>query len=237
MNVRSEREAATALRARLETLRADPALRGHVLLAELERLAEDHLHLLRRMEKITRISDTFQGQLKELNESLQELSSTDFLTGLSNRRAIMEAVAAEHGRALRSQEPLTLLLCDIDHFKAVNDTYGHAAGDEVLRALARAMRETLRRYDACGRWGGEEFLVVLPGTSAAGAQEAAEKLRRVASRLEVEAGDTRIPVTLSVGVAQLEEGESLDSLLRRADAAMYEAKRAGRDRITLDQKR
>lgn len=238
MAVLTEKEEAAALKARIQALKGDPALRDNPLMAEVESLAEGQLRLLRRMAKISRISDAFQGQLKDLNESLQALSGLDFLTGLANRRSMMEALAAEQGRAGRSREPLAVLMCDVDHFKVVNDTYGHAVGDEVLRTLARTLHDALRRYDQCARWGGEEFLVLLPGTDLQGAQEVAEKLRREAGGIVVEASDgTRVSVTLSVGVAQLEAEESVDSVLRRADAAMYDAKRAGRDRVEVDQKR
>jgi diguanylate cyclase len=234
----TEKEEAAALKARIQALKADPALRDNPLMPEVERLAEDQLRLLRRTAKISRISDAFQGQLKSLNESLQALSGLDFLTGLPNRRSMMEALTAEQVRAQRSGEPLTVLMCDVDHFKVVNDTHGHAVGDEVLRTLGRALHDALRRYDQCARWGGEEFLVLLPDTELQGAREVAEKLRREAGGISVEAaGGVRVTVTLSVGVAQLDAGESVDSVLRRADVAMYDAKHAGRDRVGVDQKR
>jgi diguanylate cyclase (GGDEF)-like protein len=232
-----EKEAAQELKVRIQALREDPALKGHPLMAELERLAEEHQRLLRRMVKISRISDAFQSQMKELNESLQVLSRTDFLTGLTNRRSMMEALHSELGRARRSGEPLALLLCDVDRFKAINDTYGHAVGDEVLKTLAQVLRASLRGYDVCARWGGEEFLVLLPRTGLQGAREAAEKLRKGASGGEVRSGGHLLRVTLSVGLAEMGPEESLDSLIHRADSAMYEAKRKGGDRVEADQNR
>jgi len=220
-----------ALRLKLETLRADPAHRDHPLLRELERLAEGHLRLLRRMGKITRISDGFQSQLKELNEALQVVSRTDPLTGLPNRRAMMEELHGEMARSGREGGTLAVLMVDVDHFKLVNDTHGHEVGDRVLQILAQALKEALRAYDVCARWGGEEFLVLLPGTDRAGALEVGEKLRKAVAAHSVPAGEARVTVGLSVGVAVLEPQESMDSLLRRADAAMYEAKRHGRDRV------
>ncbi|BDU78233.1 diguanylate cyclase [Mesoterricola sediminis] len=218
---------AVALKARLEALRENPAFRSHPLMEELEALARDHLRLLRRMDKITRISDGFQIQLKELNDSLQVASRTDPLTGIPNRRAMLEALEAEHARTLRARGELCIVMADVDRFKHINDTFGHAAGDRVLHTLAQALRDALRGYDLCARWGGEEFLVLLPGTGRAGALEVADKLVRVAAGLELSSGSEAMPVSLSVGVAQLEPGENLDALLRRADGAMYEAKAAG----------
>ncbi len=222
---------AAGLRSRLENLRADPANRDNPLLPELERLGDAHLRLLRRLVKITRISDGFQGQLKALNEVLQQASRTDSLTGIPNRRAMMEDLRAELVRTAREGGTLAVLMADVDRFKAVNDTYGHETGDRVLVTLAHALRDTLRGYDVCARWGGEEFLVLLPGTARPGALEVAEKLRKAASALTVPAADAHVSVGLSVGLAVLEQGESMDSLIRRADGAMYLAKRQGGNRV------
>jgi diguanylate cyclase (GGDEF)-like protein len=219
------------LKARLEALREDPALQGNPLLRELERLGEAHLRLMRRLEKITRISDGFQSQLKDVNESLQRASRTDVLTGLPNRRAMMEELEAERARTVREGTPMAVLMVDVDHFKRVNDTFGHEAGDRVLQGLATTLKEALRVSDVCARWGGEEFLVLLPSTDRTGALEVGEKLRKAAGALLVWAGEARISVGLSVGAALLEPGQTLDTLLSRADAAMYEAKRQGRDRV------
>ncbi|BDU74368.1 diguanylate cyclase [Mesoterricola silvestris] len=223
--------ASAELRSRLEALGEDPAYRGHPLMAELERLAEAHLRLLRRLGKITRISDGFQGQLKALNEVLQLASRTDSLTGIPNRRAMMEDLHAELLRTQRDGGSMAVIMADVDRFKAVNDTYGHEAGDQVLVALAQALRGALRAYDVCARWGGEEFLVLLPATARQGALEVGEKLRKAAAALSVPAAETRVTVGLSVGLAVLERGESMDALIRRADAAMYLAKRQGGNRV------
>jgi len=222
---------AASLRSRLEDLRADPANRDNPLLAEVERLGDAHLRLLRRLVKITRISDGFQGQLKALNEVLQQASRTDSLTGIPNRRAMMEDLRAELVRTVREGGTLAVLMADVDRFKAVNDTYGHETGDRVLVALAHALRDALRGYDVCARWGGEEFLVLLPGTGRPGALEVAEKLRKAATALSVPVAEAHVAVGLSVGLAVLEKGESMDSLIRRADGAMYLAKRQGGNRV------
>jgi diguanylate cyclase (GGDEF)-like protein len=222
---------ALRLKARLDALREEPAYRDHPLLAELEQLGRAHLKLLERMAKITRISDGFQVQLKELNEGLRRASGTDALTGIPNRRAMMEHLQAELPRAARAGTPFSVLMADVDRFKAVNDTHGHETGDRLLQALAKALAEGLRAYDTCARWGGEEFLVLLPGTPLEGALEVGEKLVRSGLSLSVPAGKGPLNASLSVGAAQWRAGEDLDSVLRRADAAMYEAKGLGGGRI------
>lgn len=222
---------ALALKARLEALRGTSAYRNHPLMEELEGLARAHFRLLRRMAKITRISDGFQIQLKELNESLQVASRTDPLTGVPNRRAMLEHLEAEHMRSLRNGTPLSVLMADVDRFKQINDTFGHEAGDRVLQALAQALGDSLRGYDICARWGGEEFLVLLPDADRAGALEVAGKLVEIARGLELSAGGASVPVGLSVGAAQLGPGESLDALLQRADEAMYRAKARGGSQV------
>lgn len=222
---------AAEVRGRLEALRENPAFRDHPLMGELEWLGDAHLRLLRRLGKISRISDGFQGQLKALNEILQQASRTDSLTGVPNRRAMMEDLQAERLRSVREGAAMAVIMADVDRFKSVNDTYGHETGDRVLVSLARALREALRAYDVCSRWGGEEFLVLLPATGRTGALEVGEKLRKAAASLDVPAAGAHVTVSLSVGLAVLEAGESMDALIRRADKAMYLAKSLGGDRV------
>ncbi len=228
---RGDEAQAADVKARLQALREDPAFRDHPLLKELERMAEAHLRLLGRMAKITRISDGFQAQMKALNESLQRVSRTDALTEIANRRAMMEEVGAERLRSIRGGTPMAVVMADVDLFKGINDTFGHEAGDRVLHGLGQALKGALRAYDVCGRWGGEEFLVLLPGTDREGAEEVAEKLRKAVADLRIPAGDKEISVRMSLGIAVLDGHEPLDALLRRADEAMYEAKRMGGDRV------
>ena len=223
-------EEETDLEVRLAILQSDPTLQDNPLKEELGSLTRRHLHLLRRLGKIARISDGFQRRLKQVNLALAEASFTDLLTGLSNRRAMLERINGELDRSARGRSRPALLMADVDHFKLVNDTYGHEMGDAVLQALAAAMRSAIRGYDTCARWGGEEFLVLLPETEMADAVAVAEKLRRVVAQPRPE-GPVLPAVTISVGVAVHREGESLSALLRRADDAMYEAKRLGRNRV------
>ncbi|MHB8764036.1 MAG: diguanylate cyclase [Deferrisomatales bacterium] len=226
-----EDDEGAALSRRLAELREQPAHADHPLLGELEQLAHRHLRLLRRLDKITRISDGFQRQTKELNGALQEASRTDPLTGLPNRRDMLERLAGELGRSARSGAPVAVLMADVDRFKAVNDTHGHEVGDLVLRSLAESLLANLRVYDSCARWGGEEFLVLLPETGLDAALAVAEKMR---AQLADPAPGRERPAplaTVSIGVAVHRPGEPLVALLRRADAALYEAKRLGRNRV------
>ena len=171
------------------------------------------------------------SEMKRLQSRLEELANTDVLTGLANRRHFMQALEHEMERARRKQAPLTLLALDIDHFKQVNDSYGHAAGDQVLQAFADALRALLRGYDFAGRFGGEEFMVVLPETDEAAAVPVAERIREVVEQTLVLHEDRSIGITVSIGVASLAHQESLDHLIRRADQMLYAAKQQGRNRV------
>jgi len=172
------------------------------------------------------------GQLTDQNEELKRLASTDGLTELTNRRTLFEFLGTEVSRVRRYGGTLSLLMIDIDHFKRVNDTWGHAAGDTVLRNIAQLIRLALRDVDIAGRYGGEEFVVLLPETEIDGALQIAERLRlSVAGTPVPQESGPLIPVTISVGVGQLAAEESGESLLSRADQAMYRAKNNGRDRV------
>lgn len=168
---------------------------------------------------------------KLLEERLRELAMQDELTGLYNRRHFVELAEADVARARRTGMPLSLAMLDIDHFKAVNDAFGHPVGDAALKVLARCMRETLRTSDVPARLGGEEFVVLLMDTGLEGAVAVTERLRERVGRAEVPAGRDRVArFTVSGGVAELAPGERLEGLLARADEALYRAKEEGRDR-------
>ncbi|MSQ02576.1 MAG: diguanylate cyclase [Myxococcales bacterium] len=159
---------------------------------------------------------------------LARAALTDSLTGLANRRGAQLATRREVARALRYRGPLAFLLVDIDHFKRVNDTRGHAVGDEVIVGVAQAMRGALRESDVAARWGGEEFLVALPDTDLSGARAIAERVRAAVEAGEWVAG---LRVTVSIGAAELVDGEHVEGTIGRADAALYKAKDAGRNRV------
>jgi diguanylate cyclase (GGDEF)-like protein/PAS domain S-box-containing protein len=165
------------------------------------------------------------------NRALEQLASTDGLTGLWNRRELDERVRREIDRADRYGDDLSLVLYDIDHFKTINDRFGHPAGDRVLVELGRRLRSQLRESDGLGRWGGEEFLVLMPHSSGEEARRLAEKLRRLVAETPVEDVGT---VTASFGVAQRRPQEPAEAWFRRVDGALYRAKQAGRNRVELD---
>jgi len=168
-----------------------------------------------------------------MHQQLAAAARTDPKTGLLNATAWQREADAEVTRALRVGTPLALLLVDVDHFKRVNDNHGHLIGDEVLRALAGELRQQVRESDVVGRFGGEEFTVLLPRTDDVGAYGIAERLRASAARLSVSA-DARIRVTVSIGVAVLgQHGNDLFELLAAADVALYKAKDAGRDQVRV----
>jgi diguanylate cyclase (GGDEF)-like protein len=172
-------------------------------------------------------------ELRRVNERLASLAVTDELTGLANRRRILEAMNEEIAFARRRDLPFSVAMADLDHFKEVNDASGHAAGDRLLVAAAAAMKDVLRTEDLLGRVGGEEFLAVLPGTDAEGARAVGERIRRAVEKAGL--GPAGHLATTSVGVASIMPGltEVTDAgeLLRRADAALYRAKSLGRNRV------
>ena len=162
----------------------------------------------------------------------QQLARTDALTGIDNRRYLLEVGARELSRARRFGHPLSVLMLDIDHFKSVNDIYGHAAGDQILKIVARALVTLVRDIDIVARYGGEEFVILLLETDLAGAYISAERLRQGVGQTVAITDQGPLQVTLSIGIACTRaESEELTSLLVRADSALYAAKQAGRNRV------
>lgn len=169
------------------------------------------------------------ADLQKANDTLVQFATIDSLTQVCNRRFFMESADAELSRARRYQTPVCVLMLDADHFKGINDKYGHAAGDDVLRAISRICKETVRDVDIVGRLGGEEFAMALPATAAFGGAILAERLRRAAETTIVSFEEQDIRFTVSLGLAQWNGEETLESLLGRADKALYGAKRNGRN--------
>ncbi|BCK87918.1 hypothetical protein MIZ01_1715 [Sideroxyarcus emersonii] len=171
-------------------------------------------------------------QLQAANAELAWMASTDSLTGASNRRHFLECAAVESGRARRNGLPISLLALDIDHFKAVNDEYGHQAGDTVLKSLVEGIMETLRPHDIVGRIGGEEFMVLLPDTSHAAAAVLAERIRSKVEGLDIPIAGETLRVTVSIGIAEFGlDGDTRDVVFKVADDRLYRAKHAGRNRV------
>lgn len=166
--------------------------------------------------------------LEAAQATLRELATTDPLTGLSNRRTLLKLLDDEVDRSARYNRSLSVLILDLDHFKSINDTWGHAAGDEVLERIGVVLRACVRQQDIVGRTGGEEFLVVLPETAGTEAEFLANRLRAAIAQIRFDFDDSR-KVTASIGVASRELGDLSSDLVARADEAMYVAKRAGRD--------
>lgn len=174
-------------------------------------------------------------ELQESNEKLVEAARLDILTGLLNRRGFAEKLESEISRARRSRRGFVLMMADIDHFKAFNDEYGHACGDHVLRETATLLHEHLRDVDVISRWGGEEFIFLLPETNLEGGAVLAEKLRSAVERAQFSfQGDIDLRLTITMGVAQFHEGMDLDSCLARADHALHEGKATGRNRVVVE---
>lgn len=230
--------------------------------AGVKRLAEAYGRGYREQSRLVRISDRMQLELQDANRNLteqarelralnatleaeveererlagelQRLATVDELTGLFGRRHFLSLANRELARQRRVDSPISLMMLDLDHFKQVNDTHGHAIGDAILRALADVLRAGLREMDVAGRLGGEEFTVLLTAADAGAAVEVAHRLRTAMAErvVSTQSGDP-VSCTVSIGVAQRTAEEPLDALLNRADAALYAAKRAGRNRVAL----
>ncbi|MDN3556392.1 biofilm regulation diguanylate cyclase SiaD [Halomonas maura] len=185
---------------------------------------------LKRQRKLSRIADRYQALLRERNDALVDAATLDPLTGLANRRLIDEQLQHLAADAQRHARPFTLAMIDIDHFKRVNDHHGHAAGDRLLVALAKALAGELRAVDHCARWGGEEFLVVLPATSLDQAEPLVTRLCERLRALSLTFEGKRLRLTASIGVAQHRLDDDVATTIQRADEALLIAKREGRDR-------
>src|SRR5690606_9328811 len=188
---------------------------------------------VRRISRIVRISDQYQNMLRDMNARLQEISSRDPLTEAPNRRVLMDRLQQAHTEACARANSFVVAMLDVDHFKQINDRYGHDAGDRALVMLSELLCSDLREQDICGRWGGEEFLLILPGTTLADARAVLARKLQTVRTLEIEAGQDAPPIrlTMSAGLAQYIPGEAISATLNRADMALYQAKKKGRDQI------
>ena len=177
------------------------------------------------------------GNLQQSLEAIRAESLTDPLTGLGNRKYFDRMIEQAVQHALAENEPLSLLMFDIDHFKSFNDSYGHLTGDQVLRLVAMSLKQTIKGQDITARYGGEEFAVVLPNTALRQALTVADHIRRAVMAKELKkksTGEILGRVTISVGVSMLKQGDDTDSLIERADACLYAAKRNGRNRVICE---
>lgn len=207
------------------------------LLSELENIVRDHHQLTEYFHTVSSYLETMQNEGKRLNQELSRvttLSLTDELTGLPNRRAFMKRLKDEISRASRYGNTLALTILDLDHFKSINDGYGHLAGDEILRHYAQNVLTAFRQNDLVARFGGEEFAVIFPNTSVDGAYKALMKVLKRAneSNLLFERKNIALP-SFSSGLVIYKPGESLESFVSRADDALYNAKKAGRNQVEI----
>lgn len=201
-----------------------------LLIAELVTLASALDAVTAELQRTKRILTVKETELKAVLAQADEVSHTDALTFLPNRRQVIKDLQNEVIFSDQYGTPLSISMLDIDHFKKINDTYGHTIGDEVLRTLGSELREHIRYPDTIGRYGGEEFLIVLPHSTLKAASEQAERLCKYVRSLRITAGEQEIAITVSIGVAQYKiQKEDWQAFLNRADAALYRAKNSGRD--------
>lgn len=177
------------------------------------------------------LASTYHRLVQRSERRLHELACTDPLTQLRNRRFMLEVAQREAAVFARGGRPLSILIGDVDHFKRINDQHGHAVGDAVLRAIARVLREGVREVDHVARWGGEEFLVLLPSTGLDESHQVAERLRAAVQGLAEVEERAGLGLSITLGLAELQPGESIEQALMRADRALYEGKQAGRNRV------
>ena len=199
-----------------------------------------HDTIKRQIKELNAHREILEQEVKErtkdlelANKKLELISKTDELTGLPNRREMNETVANEMGRSARTHKPFCFIFIDIDHFKNINDTYGHACGDIILKSVAQTIRGLLRKYDVFARYGGEEFLTLLPETDLEGARVVAERFRRQIEKMTVRYADFTIKITITLGVAKFDERLGADRSIQMADKALYQGKEGGRNRVIV----
>ncbi len=203
-------------------------------ISALSREAEGYLIVFRDISELKNTQDKLEKAKEELqkaNDELQVMANTDHLSGLPNRRYFLEQFSQEVARKERYDSAMSLLILDLDHFKNINDTHGHAAGDEVLRRVAAIIKDSAREYDIAGRLGGEEFGLVLPHTDLDGAKIYAERLRK---NIAASHTGNEIPVTASIGLTEARIGMSVEQIFEAADIALYQSKKTGRNKVSVN---
>lgn len=228
-------KAATVLGVMMTYLVLDIVLRHRTPPNELPMVVIDGLHyfnVVGVMIILIFLAGYYYYLIDKAASTLREMAATDPLTQLKNRRAITEVIRREESRVRRGQPYLSFILCDLDHFKAINDSKGHDAGDAVLRSVSKTLQSCMRDVDFVARWGGEEFLAVLPDTDEDGARLVAERIRgKIESTLIEANGKEPFKVTMTLGVAVIRKDENAEQTIARADMALYEGKRNGRNQV------
>jgi diguanylate cyclase (GGDEF)-like protein len=191
------------------------------------------LNIVTTIGLLAYLSGLYYRMVAQAEKQLTHLATTDPLTGLHNRRSMTDLAAYEIVQRKRHGEPLSVVLADIDHFKQINDRHGHEVGDAVLAAISLALREAVREQDSIGRWGGEEFLILMPQASLAQASMVAERLREQVQQMAFTPNGKPLQITMTMGVSEHQSDELLDQLIRRADEALYRGKAQGRDQVVL----
>lgn len=209
---------------------------GNPWKAEYAQLLNNYKKMYKQLTRLIKINDRQQSKLSQANTILEKHSKYDELTSICNRRMFNEMYDREWRRCIRYKHPISIILFDIDHFKNVNDAYGHQAGDEILKLTARRIERVARRVgDLAARYGGEEFILLLPDTSRMGAFKMAEEIRMDIARMKVSYDEHMMSVTVSAGLATMvpDMDHEPEKLIKRSDDALYLAKRTGRNRVCM----
>lgn len=213
-----------------QQISGDESYDNNPLIAEYRLLYHDYCGLKRRFGVLEKEKNDLQTQLVEMGRSLDLAGRIDPMTGLANRRDIMEKIEREFSRAERHQRTFSLMLADLDNFRRVNEHYGYNAGDDVLVEVARVFMSCIRGEDVCARWGGQEFLFLLTETSLDGALSVARKVNNSISMTEFKAQKPGIRITASIGLCEYQPGRTLQDCVTLADQALQKAKQDGKDR-------
>jgi diguanylate cyclase (GGDEF)-like protein len=205
---------------------------GHIKISRRTRFTEDEISI------IEFLASTLVFPLRNalMYQEALENALTDELTGCGNKRALQASLHREADRAIRHRKPLSILMIDIDHFKAINDRLGHLAGDEILKQLSGVLSSHFRKSDLCFRYGGEEFLIILDESDTQHSMQVAERLRALIATEHFVVENQRVPMSISLGQASFHYEETLDTLIQRADKALYEAKKTGRNAVVSAEK-
>jgi diguanylate cyclase (GGDEF)-like protein len=216
-----------------QQLIADEDIKSNPLMPELQKLHELYHALVKRTDRLLREKNQLQTELHNLSRSLDLATRVDPMTGLVNRRAIMEMIEQEFSRANRHQRFTSIIMADLDYFRKLNERYGFNICDDVLVEVSRVLRGCLRSEDICARWGGEEFLLLLPETHLNGALAVASKIRESVAMTEFKVNKPGIQLTISLGVCEYHPDQDIFEAISRADRALLQAKQEGRNRAVI----